>query len=669
MKVQRWITTRLCLMPSLGGSGNASPARCKNLHSDRIRISKAGQGSCVSHHVDTLNHRDMNLDRRNGKGNRLRTTPENAFIKSIHAAAMAAGGSPSEWRSEGRTSIRLVWFPEIPHGLLAYDSDRDRWQQLDGSKDAHLALTITDNGCVSICEGDDDGVFLETTLEAGDELNELLEFYSTALAQQIGTSAIASRTIGQCVEEVLLLIPSADGDFTAVNLVGYQIDKNYPEIAAAVDAWFAQDWGSPASERLPSDGMPGEDLHESYTEWLRHLTMHDAIGPSRDPESGYLVLTPNGGIHYAGMLKAGSDSYATCFPAIALRLRKTCAAMWMFDYLKHASEAEGLIPRIFKEWKQLPRLLGQLSVAIPSDKRDQVASSLAARTARMAYLQCLEGAMHMREPMSRAVVTYQKRARAAKGLHTELLDDMHAMQSPLPFFLEYPYRLYRRAEDPLDKVTAAQRLLSVLIKVPLFLVIEELISIGAPTGEKLMSALGSRPPSDGTLLGMHRDVCQSPDADSLTLFRPVLEVMRNRNALERMVQTRNRLSHAPFVSAPFLEAIGEGASFIMDSLRDALRDCRFLIPTHFKVVSGETILAAEDICSSDSCFQQIQFAVELPVKSFPCGRLIAWRGKPEGTVSLERLMTTKTVTEKTLDFGLFDRMENHHARFTFLRSE
>ena len=259
--------------------------------------------------------------------------------------------------------------------------------------------------------------------------------------------------------------------------------------------------------------------------------------------------------------------------------------------------------------------------------------------------------------------------RAAKGLHTDLLDDLHAMQCPLPFFLEYPYRLYRRADDPLGKVLAAQRLLNILVKVPLYLVVEELVSVGDPIGQGIMKALGARPPSDGTLLNMQREVIRDNVAGSLTLFSPLLDVMRDDATWGRMVETRNRLSHPPFNPSPFLDAIDKGATLIVESLRGALSGCRFLIPTYTEYVSGKQVLTAEDICSSDSKFRSIRVPVKLPIESFHSGKIVAWREKPEASVTLGNLVSTKTVTENTLDFGLFDRMENDQARFTFLRSE
>lgn len=590
------------------------------------------------------------------------TTQENAFLKSIQTVVTSEDVSPTrEYRSNGQVSLLLTWFPELSQGLLAYDSQDDCWEQLTVDGNTHLMLMVNENGRVSLCPGDDVdvGSYLETTIEAGDELNELLDFYSTAMAPQIGSSAIAARSMAQFVDEVLLLVPSPRGEFTALTLVGHQITASCPAIAAAIDAWFSQDWRA-----LEEIGF----LHDS-AEWLLRLSQHIAIGAPRDLVIGDIVLTAEGRIHYFGMLESGSDSSVGSVPAIVLRPKKTYSTMWLYDYFTHAKEAEGLVQRICRDWKLLPKMLSQIPVSAPSTKTDQVASSLASRTARMEYLRYLESAMRMREPFGQVVATYKKRTIAAKGLHTDLLDELHAMQCPLPFFLEYPYRRYRRADDPLDKIRTAQQLLNTLVKSPLFLVVEELVSVGDPTGQEIMEALSARPASDGALLNMQRQVVRSSAAKSLKLFRPLLDVMQDHDTWGKMVETRNRYSHPPFDPLPFVDAMDKGAAIIMESLRGALSNCRFLMPSHFQFVSGQQILTAEDICNSDSCFRRIHLPVKLPIESFPCGNLVAWRADPEASVTLGHLVSTKAVTANTLDFGLFDRMENDQARFTFLRSE
>ncbi len=593
--------------------------------------------------------------------------PGNAFLLSVDAALRSEDPHLITSRTGGKTSLWASWFPEMPHGLLANISGTDIWEQYEKQCETNLMITVRDNGQIIVRQGDDEDVYLETSLESGDELSELLDFYSSARAHEIGSSAAVSRTFGHLIQEVFLLLPPNNGELAAITLVGHQIANKAPFIASIIDMEMTR------ASAVDIDSDKWDEFHRiliDNQDWPSRLKECEAVGPPQGLARGDLILRPSGSTHYAGMLQCGAEDLDLLFgPAIVLRPKKEFSSMWIYDYVVHAKEAEGLPQRLCREWRNLPKLLRDLPISVPSAKRDQVAIAIAARTARMEYRQYLDSAMTMREPMGQVVATYRKRTLAAKGLYTDLLDDLHAMQCPLPFFLEYPYRLYRREDDSLGKVLAAQRLLNILVKVPLYLIVEELVSVGDLIGQEIIKALAARPPSDGTLLNMQREVIRGDVAGSLTLFSPLLDVMRDDVTWGRMVETRNRLSHPPFNPAPFLDAIDKGATLIVESLRGALSGCRFFIPTGMEYVSGKQVLTAEDICSSDASFRSIRVPVKMPIDCFPSGKIVVWRESPEASVTLGNLVSTKTVTENTLDFGLFDRMENDQARFTFLRSE
>jgi hypothetical protein len=137
----------------------------------------------------------------------------------------------------------------------------------------------------------------------------------------------------------------------------------------------------------------------------------------------------------------------------------------------------------------------------------------------------------------------------------------------------------------------------------------------------------------------------------------------------KIVAARNRMHHEPFDEDGFLEIISENAPKIMDSLRTALKDIRFLVPSHVKSVEGQMILTAEDTCNSDAHFRSVDLEVSLPLEAFPSGKLIAWRKTPESCIALGSLLTAKMITQQSRDFGIFDRMEKSQPQFTFLRSD
>lgn len=504
--------------------------------------------------------------------------------------------------------------------------------------------------------------WLETTLTAGDELLELMEFYESTNATKIGTTTISSRPLLDLIDEVFLLVSQKKGNPRLLPLRGQQLIKNHPRVATLVDAALTNDW----------DAIVDQEDYVDFGSWLEKEGLTEAFQATDDLRLGDLILTGGGGVYFAGMLVAEAESNLGFDPAIVLRASSQTSLMWLSDYLLHAAESEGLVERICKGWKYLPKGLRKIKIACPSSKRDQVAASIERRTARGAYLSYLKSAMQMREPFDRITTIYQKRTRAAEGLHTELLDDLEAMQNPLPFFLEYPYRVYRREDDHLRKIRAGQRLLGVLCKVPLYLVIEELLVTGDPLGSEIMDRLKSRPPSDGTLTHLHKEVVAKLDAEgseSLNVFQRLLPVLAANEPLMEIVSARNRLHHEPYDEHGFLNTIEEKAPQIMDTLRAALQETRFLVPTHVKNVEGETILTAEDVCSAEALFRSIDLKISLPLEAFPTGQLIAWQKYPERSLTLGNLVTATMITRQSRDFGLFDRMERDQPHFSFLRSE
>lgn len=590
--------------------------------------------------------------------------PETPFLRSIELAIRSTGGQHQPaTRTGGRELLSVAWFPSLPNGVLSYDDDTNQWEQGgEEAEDENLMLHIADDGLTQIGPGDDNMTWLETSLKAGDELMELMEFYESTNANKIGSSSISAKPLSDLIDEVYLLVSQKEGHQRLFPLRGQQFAKEHPQIAPMVDAWLTNDW----------DAIMAQGGYGDLGSWLEEKGFAESLGTTETICLGDLILTGDGGVYFAGMLVAGAESDLGFAPALVLRPNPQTSLMWLSDYFLHAAEADGLVERLCKGWKYLPKGLNNIKITCPSAKRDQVAESIMRRTAREAYMGYLKSAMRMREPFDQITAIYKKRARAAQGLHTELLDDLEAMQHPLPFFLEYPYRVYRREGDHVCKIRAAQRLLGVLCKAPLYLVVEELLSIGHPLGSEIMDKLKAQPPSDGMLASLQKEVADilgSDEEQILSVFQELLPVLVSNGPLLNVVTARNRMHHEPYDEGGFLKAVAEQAPRIMDTLRNALREVRFLVSTHVKNIEGETILTADDACSSEAHFRSIDVKVSLPLHEFPTGQLIAWRATPERSLRLSHLVTSTMITQQSRDFGLFDRMESNEPHFTFLRSE
>jgi len=280
--------------------------------------------------------------------------------------------------------------------------------------------------------------------------------------------------------------------------------------------------------------------------------------------------------------------------------------------------------------------------------------------------------MRMREPFNQIKTTYEKRTRAAKGLHTENLEDLISIQDPLPYFIEYPYRNFRREDDHVRRIGAAKRLVSVLAKAPLYLVIEELLHLGDPLGNEFLELLTGAAPSDGTLAGLHTRLFQrfgEAGNVKLGIFEELLQCIADNSLLMTMVEARNRYTHEPFDDHGFLQLMDNHAPRFVYALRGALKNCRFIVPINLRVEpdTNKKIVTAEDACNSDAYFRRVDLEVQQPLEKFPTGKLLAYRATPESTFVLNTLVRTEIVTEKIRDFQLFDRAKGEERVFSNVR--
>jgi hypothetical protein len=267
--------------------------------------------------------------------------------------------------------------------------------------------------------------------------------------------------------------------------------------------------------------------------------------------------------------------------------------------------------------------------------------------------------------------TYRKRSKAANLLHSDFLEDTVAMESPLPFFIEFPYRRFRKQDDELEKVKAGQRLLTILSKVPLFLLIEELRACKHHLGDELLEKVGERPASDGVLVDLQKTAAESIKAQGikLSVFDGLTELVSNHKLLEQMVTARNRWHHEPFDHESFLIAMTKYSAEYIPLLRQALADILFIVPHAMEFSDGQKVLIGEDVSSSDSHFRKRDWKVDLPMEAFPKNVLVAYRPIRSARVPLGTLITSKLVDRKMLDFGVFDRQsKSGEPVFVFLRA-
>jgi len=620
--------------------------------------------------------------------------------------AFSAFGNQSdvEYNSE-LNGLFLHYFKWPENGPTGYDSGENRWYTFSSEavkniesdiktrptdsanlEKVETTVLVYSSGQVEISpdyyefdESLGDMLFVSHII-SGCEINELMDFYFSVNASEIHSSKYVRKNVSELIEGVYISYLKDDGEIVAHEFVPSVFRSQGPDCVSSIYSFFncnmPESLISKCEKRLYLFSL----AKFGFWKWIKSRNLDSSLGNRIDLNSDDIMLIPRIDslhgcqVHYFDHVKEiGQESIQISFPMIALRLKKGVSRMWFVDYLKHAVESDGIIESLFQEWERLPKVLSSIPISLPKGFRDQVAESIERRSARADYVKYLEDAINMREPISDIRGLYRKRQRVAKMLSREFIDDLISFEKPLPFFLEYPYRCFRREGDQLRRLKSAWRLLSSLAKVPLFLVVEELLQGDHPIGVDVLEELESKPLSDGALCGLHQRVgraLSSGKESSVEVFANLIGILEDNEGLSSIVSRRNRLNHEPFDHEGFLQIIEEEAPRILNCLRESLHGCRFIVPKSLKFEGGRKWVVAEDICSSDVLFQSVNFDTLLSLEDFPTNQIVVQRDGCCKTVKLGRLITTATVMKESRDFGIFDRVGSGGKReFVFIRSE
>lgn len=583
------------------------------------------------------------------------------FILSLQTTMRAAGVLvfPIN-RRRGIEFLSGSWMPAIKHGLPSLDWKTGKWDSYDHSVDPwNLMLNADQSGNFRVGSGDDDGVFLETQLQSGEELPEVLEFLCTANAELIGTSKVQTRTLRSLLDDVFLLITGGD-KLRLLSLRPQTLLLSESSLMEPVEASLRNDFAWFA-----------DHSYLDFAEWIDRNGLRDAFSEAPPALDSDLLLEANGGLKTIGLLQQGSDTDFGLYPHLVLRPRADVSRMLLADFFERAQESSNLAELFFPNWKSLPGSLKEFGFEIPSLKRDQTAFSIELRSTRLIYQSKVQQLSAVREPFSQIIPLYRKRIRAIDAVHNELLDEIDSIQQPLPFFLEYPYRRFRKSDDSLTKLRSGQLLLNLLAKVPLYLVAEELCAAGVEVGMNIIEKVRRQPCSDGTLLEFRRQLVGDLEALPLPVrprvFQQLTTSMKPTGEIESLVAARNRYHHPPFDEIGFLEALERTIPSMMEAIRKQLAGVAFCIPYGCKYKEGRRWVTASNVCCTEATFPRTTFEIFAEFEDFPVDTLVAYVTGTSLSVPIQTLFTFKQVTRESLDFGVFDHMRGEIPEFHFVR--
>jgi len=587
---------------------------------------------------------------------KIENSPNNMFIKRIQSWI---GRPETILRRGDRESIHISYFAKTKHGGPGYDQENNEWERVDANDD-NLMIDCYSDHRVGIRQGDDSGHFLHTTLRSADELTEFLWFYKNANPDSIGKGKCPSVPLSSWIDKVFILVQATEKDSPQLLPLNVEKIKSHPEVYKFIGSYFG-----PVDEISPDLNY----WHLGYL--LDNKNLRDSLGTLINPLHADVFINCEGKIGYLGDIIESSNNRSAEGACLVLRTKnESCSTMWLTDYLEFAHEAEGLPLEILKNWAALDKFFKQTTISPPSLKHQQIAASIALRNARYHYLNEVKQLSSTREPFKSIREQFKKRADSIALLHTDHLEEVASMQNPLPFFLEYPFRKFRKASDHTEKVKAAKKLLTALARIPLFLILEELLDKGSPLASKIITELEEKPASDGTLVSYQATVSRTAIDQvlpNLDIFRELCSCISDTAPLEVMVKARNNANHEPFDDDELIRVIAEKSPSIIASLRNALKGVRFLIPHSIQNLESKCILKAEDVSSSDDHFAFIELEVTLPLAAFPTNELIVWKGNPEKSLKIGRLIKSEVFQHRVRDFGIFDKVKSEERIFTYFK--
>ena len=105
-------------------------------------------------------------------------TFKSELLNGIEGLINKQGGTVTPILQNNYEFLRISYFPELKHGLLAYDEATDSWDEMSG--DINLAVIVIDNGKMIIETGDDGIELYTTTIKSVDEFEKAIRFFENA---------------------------------------------------------------------------------------------------------------------------------------------------------------------------------------------------------------------------------------------------------------------------------------------------------------------------------------------------------------------------------------------------------------------------------------------------------------------------------------------------------
>ena len=585
--------------------------------------------------------------------------PNITFLKESVEALRTREGIRVTREASGSDGMLLSYRPPEGTNGVSYIINSNFWDGpvLYGDSTRDLVLELRHDGTGYLFSDDESSFLLRVALRGGHEILDLLEFFETASPEEIERNKPRAYTFKELIEGLYLMLPVAESCvLLKFNWTEWVKEKSpfFEQLLKHSSCKYFNQW---------------DHLNQSFGDWAREHSSDWQGMATCIPLKGDLVWNSDAVLRFEDyMIRCGTawdDS-----PRLIIRPKSTTSSLLLADILAESKEAcEFTSSLAFCMWDRLASLMKTTTVNIPQGKVAQTGASIEIRTAIQDYGIVFQHLIRRKNAFQDVKSLYERRTHCLAVVHEDLLAEVEALHTPFPFFLEHPIRQFIAASDPLQKINQGQVLLNLLIKLPVFLILEEAALDPCDIALRYMNELRERPLSEGSLIDIRRRL--SSDLKGMkrptTIFQELEEHLEDLELLGRLVEARNRFHHPPFDDAAFLDELTKGLPSYIAGLRPAFKSLIFLVPKTLEYRNGKGLVTASNISGSNTVFPSFAFETRLPLESFPSETLVCWNRTSDRSVSFKRLLTIRKFKTEAIDIGIFDRIRNNEPQFSFAR--
>lgn len=559
---------------------------------------------------------------------------------------------------DSRETIKIpCLLPEWTRGIAHWIVDEEYWDQPFYSSHGapEIQLEISPDGKACIFEDDESSVLLYTQLRGGHEIHEFLDFFQTATLEQVEQRQTKLQSLRDLVEGIYLALP--DGD--EARLTRFQWEEFQKKKTPFFEELVRYANSNSSKETLLHQRNFDEWVIERTADW-ENLTM---CHPTRTD----LIIRYGDAIPLLDLIAQEGISWLQG-PHLIIRPRDSVSPMLLADFFSESQEAYDFVSAVeYFQWAEIKSGLKNITLSAPLGRNAQTATSLETRRAIIDYKDFFRRLSKQRAKFTDMRLLYQRRLKCLRAVHDDMLAEIESIQSPFPFFLEHPFRQFIAASDPLQKINFGQVLLNLLIKVPIFLVLEEAAEQQPEEALPFMDELRQKPLSDGSLIDIRRRLSSALAKRSDSVFQALQDHLADVEVLSRLVEARNRFHHPPFDDASFLEELSKLLPSYIAGLRPAFENLVFIVPNKLEFRDGKGVVSASNISGSNPVFPSFTFRTSLPLETFPSETLMCWSKDWDKAVRFEKLLTIRKFKTEAIDIGIFDRVRNNQSQFSFIR--